>query len=355
MIPSVRFSYDIFQQQRVGGVSRYFVELGLALRGIGIDVRPLNIVHVNEHLREGLRLPTQGRRAPQRALAIVNQASERLSRRSRHEVYHMTNLVVRDVPSPAVVTVYDLVREHEPSGFIDVETHRAAVAFWLQKAHAIIAISETTRRDIVRFHPRVSDDRISVIWPGVPLLSEPLSERTHPSPFLLYVGARSRYKDFDLLLRSFAASSARREVDLVCVGSSPFTESERAVIQSLKLTDAVVHRQGDDRQLAAAYRDAVALVYPSRYEGFGLPVVEAMHAGLPVVCSRGGALPEVTGGNALEFEVGDEGGLSEMLDTVVYDRTAHTRLSQLGRARASRFSWSASAVRTAEVYRSVLS
>jgi glycosyltransferase involved in cell wall biosynthesis len=170
-------------------------------------------------------------------------------------------------------------------------------------------------------------------------------------PYFLYVGGRDEYKDFPVLLAALAEMKDPPRPHLFAVGGGKWSRSESAAIVRLGLTDRVTHVTVDDEELRGYYAHALALVVTARAEGFGLPVLEAMASGCPVISSSGGALPEVAGGAALHFEPGNAAQLVDHLRATAKDGGVRQELIRAGRRRASEFSWEATARALAEVYR----
>ena len=179
---------------------------------------------------------------------------------------------------------------------------------------------------------------------------------TDQKPYILYVGARPGHKNFERLLRAYAGSSLlRREFDLVCFGWSDFLPAELKLMRSLDLpAGSVRHVSGTDEKLAGLYVSAAAFVYPSLYEGFGIPPLEAMSLGCPVVCANTSSLPEVTGDAAELFDPYDESAMRVAIERVVSTPEYATALAEKGRRRASLFSWEKCARDTLGVYDKVL-
>ena len=170
-------------------------------------------------------------------------------------------------------------------------------------------------------------------------------------PYLLYVGGRVGYKNFHMLLESYAASlKVRSEFDLVCFGSV-WTKVEFEHIAQLGLTECVRWVGGEDSKLVSFYQGARLLVYPSIYEGFGLPPLEAMQLGCPVLCTANSSIPEVVGDAGIYFEARDIDSLRYALEDLVFDDGRLVQLRQAGRERADSFSWSRCAEQTLSVYK----
>jgi glycosyltransferase involved in cell wall biosynthesis len=173
-----------------------------------------------------------------------------------------------------------------------------------------------------------------------------------PERYVLFVGNRGGYKDFDVLARAFAAAELPSDVGLLAVGGGPLTREEE-LLASLGIADRVRQTNLSDDAMPGAYANALAFVFPSRYEGFGLPTLEAMSAGCPTVLVRSSSHPEVGGDAAIYVDPGDDGALAAALAQVAGDPGLRSDLAARGRRRASGFTWVATAQATVDAYRSV--
>ena len=192
---------------------------------------------------------------------------------------------------------------------------------------------------------------------GIASASEPLQEiETTTQPFLLYVGLREGYKNFEGLLRAYSASpTLKNGYDLVCFGGGPFNHTECDIIDSLGLNaNSVRHASGNDDKLASYYRAARAFVFPSLYEGFGIPPLEAMHYGCPVACSNTSSIPEVVGDAGLYFDPHDLESVKFTLQKIVSDDQLRKDLITSGNERIKQFSWKKCAEETLAIYSKVL-
>lgn len=347
---TVGFDEQVFLRQRRGGVSRMFTELmaELSARPDTDVALPFRFV-ANEHLLEGT--PEARRLAvPLRLAAPVGR---RLSRRMRgrtvidvlhHTFYDRTYL--RDFPGvPRVVTVVDMIPELEGTGKAAGE-HLAKRAF-VESCDAVICISEATKEAMLEVYGSVPCP-VSVVPLGVAAAfftnAEPRGDH------LLFVGERAGYKDFAVLLKALALLSPDlRGLPLLAVGGGPLSRSEEVMIRRLGLTVRQVALS--DAELVGAYARSAAFVAPARAEGFGLPVLEAMAAGCPVLLADTQVFREVGGPAAAFFQTGEADSLATELEELLR-RGDEGRQSRVQRATA--FTWSRAAERTRDVYASLL-
>ncbi len=245
--------------------------------------------------------------------------------------------------TPSIFMAYDMIPEVLGGDLDD--------PMWREKHHAIrhasayIAISENTARDLVKFFPHISPETITVAHCGVKAtffpatLEEVNSFRTKygiSKPYFILVGAGSGYKNTILFFRAFAQLYSSNGFDIVCTGSGSLLEAELRAYTS----GSVVHMlQLSDEELRAAYSGSVALVYPSIYEGFGLPVLEAIACGCPVITCPNASIPEVAGEAALYVDDDDVEGLANAL-CEIQKPSVRQSLIAAGLEQAKKFSWS---------------
>ena len=262
----------------------------------------------------------------------------RVLRRLRPELVHFQHVLPPFLRAPAVVTVHDLSFERDPAVMsrADRLVFRTLGPRGVRKAQRVVTVSERTRRDLEELYG-VPSAKIVVIPNGVDPRFSPGGE---PGDYLLYVGAVQARKD------PLAALDAARTTGLRLVVVGPEKEPELA--RRLRAAGAEVRGYVDDGELVRLYREAAALVFPSRFEGFGLPVLEAMASGTPVVATPEPAVQEVAG-DAAVYAARDE--LGAAVQTAMAERA---RLSAAGLERARAFSWEAAARRTLGLYEEVL-
>ena len=277
----------------------------------------------------------------------------RLLRRLRPGLAHFQHSLPLACPTPAVLTVHDLSFERDASvmGRRDRLIFRTVVPRSARRAARVLAVSERTKRDLIELYD-ISEEKIVVTPNGVDPAFTLNGPRAAGEPYALFVGALQPRKDATAAIEALAllGSGALR---LVVVGQDKGgrAEAEQAVERN-GLAGRVEFRGHVPREeLAALYRGAACLVFPSRYEGFGLPVVEAMASGTPVVATTAGALPEVAGGAAILVEERNPVALAGGIERAIADRE---RLVAAGLERARQFTWAETARRTLAVYRELL-
>jgi glycosyltransferase involved in cell wall biosynthesis len=263
----------------------------------------------------------------------------RLLRQLKPELAHFQHALPLGWHGRTVVTLHDLSFETDPTsmGLLDRVTFRIVVPRAARRADHVLVVSERTRRD-VELHYGVSPAKVTVTPNGV---DPHFSPGGRHGDYLLFVGAIQRRKD------PLAALAAAKAVGMRLVVVGP--EKEPALAAELRAGGAELRGYVEKEELAELYRGAAALVLPSRFEGFGLPVLEAMACGTPVVAAPEPALREVAGDAAIYAEDGDFAG------AVRRALSEGVRLSSAGIERAKLFSWEETARRTADVYRKVLS
>lgn len=366
----VLYDFVIFRMERRGGISRYIAELARRLAGVdGVETTIFAGLHDNDFLADreftrGVRLVGRRSRSAMARSSIggaVDYAAMRAYQwiASRHSIYH-PSYYPRSLRVPrgarVVATVYDMIHERLPQFHAGDPTPARKRAL-VEAADVVLCISETTARDLTSIYG-IDPARIRVTYLGAasgPLTPRPVTRVAigKGRPYVLYVGRRSGYKNFRILLESYIASAPLRgAVGLVAVGGGEWTGEERALLRRAGPEVRVIRIDANEAELQALYEGALALVVPSLYEGFGLPVVEAMRAGCPVVANARGSLPEIVGDAGLVAEL-DPAVLAALLQRLLGDEMLRARLRDAGHERARRFDWDTTAAETLAAYREV--
>lgn len=376
---------QIFHWQEYGGISRYVFELMRYLDGRpDVDINlPLyhsfNAYIAKAEFAPHLRLIGAPRRHTADAQwwsAITEGAREKLReriawrnrRKARqaiaagdydicHVTYFDTYFMDQIGDRPFVITIYDMISELFPDMFKDTGILRQKQVL-VEKASRVIAISENTKQDLVQLCG-IDPDKVDVVHLATSL-GDSLDANAQrlsilPERYILYVGDRWNYKNFPRFVGAAAPILNRdRDLQILCAGSHPFNHQELASFDKLGIAGQVRHMRIHDADLAQAYHHALFFVFPSRYEGFGIPLLEAFNCGCPVAASNVSSLPEVAADAAEYFDPESEHSIYEALARLVDDEPRRRELIELGRLRARDFSWQRVGQESVDLYRKVI-
>lgn len=363
----IAFDHQIFDWQKYGGISRYFFELANSIASYpDAEVSIASPLYVNAYLADASNhLHVMGRAMPKigRAGFIYRAINQLLAppmmRHYRpdlvHETYYSTKHLA-PVGSKVVLTVFDMIHELFPEYVAARDSTSQKKAIAVKRADHIICISEHTRNDLIDLF-KVDPAKISVVYLGFSLRKTPRNMvPLNKRPYFLYVGDRKGYKNFASLLKAYATNRAlQRDYDLAIFGGGSLSVQERTLIDRLGIhAERIRQFNGDDTILAGLYRQASLFVYPSLYEGFGIPPLEAMSFDCPVVCSNTSSIPEVVGDAAVLFDPRSSDALGDAIKHVLNDITLRQDLIVRGRERIKLFSWKKCAEQTLDVYRRML-
>jgi len=251
-------------------------------------------------------------------------------------------------PCPQVTVFHDLQHKRHPEYFrwFDRPFWRFFLYWAARRSKAVIAISEATAADLRRFYPRLPQAKIHVVPQGVDPAFAEIRARRNPRPFLLAVSTLHPHKNLDGLLRAFALFRQRRpDFRLVVCGMHGFvTGPLHELRRALGLEKSVEFPGWIPReQLYDFYAQAWAFVYPSLFEGFGLPVLEAMAAGIPMACSDVEPMAGLAGDAAVMFDPRDVDAIAAAMRRITEDKARRAQLAEAGPVQAAKFSWKATA------------
>ena len=281
---------------------------------------------------------------------------------SREKIWHSTySTMPYNWKGPVVFSIYDMIHERFALDLFnqpyeeDYRIHKRQCA---KEADQIICISEATKLDIEKFL-QIDSGKIKVIHLASSPIFRQIENANHipaqitSKPFLLYVGGRNSYKNFNNLLKAYGSWHSINEIDLVVVGRS-WNKHELKLIKELKLEKHVfLVTDIDKEKLSILYNQATALVFPSLYEGFGIPLLEAMACGCPITASRIPTTLEIAGDFPVYFEPKEIDSIITALENVLNIKQNSDRV-ELGLKRARQFSWDITAHETLSIYRNLL-
>lgn len=361
----ILYDHQMFSMQKYGGVTKYFCELIKNLPE-GFEFKLSLLFSDNEHLRENHPLfksrnilPERGfrwRDVVERKIYKLNEFySIKTIEGGKYDLFHPTYYnpyFLKALKKPYILTVHDLIYfKFEGDFFLDSPT-KAYMEASIRNAHRIIAISENTKKDLVEIL-RVNPDKIDVVYHGYnkpDFSKEPLI----PGRYLLFVGRRGLYKNF----KRFAAAIAgiltkERDIQLICVGP-PFKEDESRELSQLGIFEQTKAMSVNDASLNSLYANALVFVFPSLYEGFGMPILEAFANDCPVCLSNSSCFPEIAGKAGEYFDPYQEDSIRNAIEKVIYNETLAEEMKEKGREILKSFSWKKTAMETAIAYKKVL-
>jgi glycosyltransferase involved in cell wall biosynthesis len=368
----IAFDHQAFCRQVVGGISRYYCrlaeELALKQQEVGIFAP----VHRNSYLKDLPEKLVHGygiKNYPPKTAGLCVQANawvaRAMIRRWEPDVVHETYFSARGSDffgRPSVTTVFDMISELEAEQRVNqlIDFRHTDKFQTVARAEHVICISEHTRQDLIRLF-NVSPDKLSVIHLGCDLppaiLSDSSARSKSARPFLLYVGMRGGYKNFEGMIRAIADSTVLlKTFDIIAFGGGKFTDTEQSLLAYLGFGEQQVRQlSGNDQDLNLLYQQAAALIYPSQYEGFGLPPLEAMAMQCPVVSSNTSSMPEVIGDAGEYFDPAQTDSTRCAIERVVFSEKRTQELIAKGSERVKQFTWAQCAENTLEIYRAATS
>ena len=273
-----------------------------------------------------------------------------------HPTYYDTYFLKYIADKPFVVTVHDMIHEKFKELFKSNDNTSEQKKILINKAKRVIAISENTKKDIVKILG-VDESKIEVIYHGNSLKYENHSSARFniQDNYLLYVGTRGKYKNFYNFIKSVTPLiKNNREIYVYCVGGRSFNNLEIAQFEHLGIINNIQHYDLDDKKLAYFYKNAMAFVYPSLYEGFGMPILEAFSCGCPLICSDQSCFPEIAGDAAVYFDPYSECSIKTSISKIIENPSLRKKMIDKGFNQLKKYSWNKAATQTENLYRSIL-
>lgn len=356
----ILYDFQILMLQRYGGISRYFYELISR-----INENDSHTAHIdckgsmNYYFRDYLRKEPAKKyksRLQIKVLRFLNKKHTIKELRNKYDIVHPTyyDPYLKDrIKGKYVLTVYDMIQELFPEYFQDYsrETKKECII----AADHIIAISESTKNDILRFFPELPEERITVIYIASDMKKVDDTEyrSLFPEKYILFVGERKYYKNFSAFSEGVAPLLDKDEdLQVVCTGGGKFSEEE---LNALGDKASRYHQINcDDKTLAAAYMNALCFVFPSKYEGFGIPTLEAFACDCPAVISNTSSLPEVGGDAVVYCDPYDSDSIGKAVEKVLNTPGLREELINKGRKQREKFNWDEITRQTLECYKKVI-
>ena len=361
----IAFDNHVFRMQKRGGASRYYLELANYLQNSeNFEAKILAPIHFSEMLnldpifsKRNLYLKHSGNNLG--IASFINSLSDsftgKLINKYKpglvHETYYKSK-ALWNKSIPSVCTILDLTRE-----IIDGNNQKLDRKIeTAERAAKVICISENTRRDFLNFAPWLAEKTVVVPLGCSKIFFEGHNSRSgFDKPFILYVGQRGGYKNFSFLLQAISSLNGfRGNFELIAFGGGKFTRTEVEEIEQLGLTAVVKHAFGDDKTLSTYYKSAVCFVYPSLYEGFGIPILEALASGCRVICSATSSFPEVGLELVQYFDPRDVQSLCAEIRNVLQSEIISEDWKGRAYAHALDFTWEKVGYKTVNEYLKIL-
>ncbi len=360
----ILYDSQIFGMQDYGGISRYFVEIIKRLPKKDVQAHVNLTISHNAYIKD-LKIGIYDKLLAKNnyrnyvytlintVFGIPNYVF------INYDIFHPTYYERYFLPfigkTPLIVTVFDMIHELFSDEYINLNKQiikNKKILF--KRADQIIAISENTKNDIVKIYG-IDPRKVSVVYLGNSLNRWNNRKRLNlPKTYLLYVGHRWIYKNFDKFIKAISNLAKEKNISVVCAGGNSFSREEIALMNKLEIRDNVVFQPiNNDKDLSECYARAEAFIYPSRYEGFGIPILEAFVNNCPAIVSNSSSFPEIAQNAAVYFDPVNCKSIEAAVKKVLGNAKLKQQLIKAGSIRLKNFSWDKAAKETADIYKSV--
>ena len=360
----VFYDYQILLMQNYGGISRYFYEI-LTRMPEGYAqieaIRNQNLYFADYYNRP--IKPINGGSRYSRIISKNRKNTLKLLKKTKEEfVFHPTYYnpyFIEQYEGKLVVTVHDMIHEKFPEYYGGNATilHKKSL---VERADAIVAVSQATKDDMLTYYPNLNPENIYVVHHGTSTYSGKLQDDNMEQRFLdgyryvLYVGNRDRYKNFAPFSKALSMLLHEDEkLRLVCVGGGTLSEDELAVFDVANCANRVIQLSATEEQLIWLYQNATCFVFPSKAEGFGIPILEAWVNNCPAIVSDIPCFREVGGDAAGYFDTDDAMDIKKQIEDVIYNNGAEALINR-GNIRKEDFGWDKCAKAHMDIYERVL-
>lgn len=385
----ILYDYQAFEMQTFGGISKCFCKLITNLPNtchVQIGIKESNNIHLHESklikdlayckIDSSNFITKKSFKGKIRLYNLFNSIlpfyptsyninkhySIKLLQARNYDIFHPTffdDYFIKYLnQKPFVLTIHDMMPELFPQYYRKNDPQIIKKKYLAKRATAIVAVSEQTKKDIIKFL-NVPEKKVTVIYHGGPEIYHPNNANSSPiidAPFFLYVGQRNASKNFLQLVKDFSTfSKMNSKFKLICTGKC-FTSEEIDYINKYNIKDKVIHITVNDKELRILYAQATALIYPSLYEGFGMPILEAYAYGCPVLLNNTSCFPEIAGNAAIYFTSNKNySNITEKLSEISnYNKEERKNLIEKGYQQLNKYSWNKASNKLYQLYCSII-
>ncbi|MDR0506648.1 MAG: glycosyltransferase family 4 protein [Dysgonamonadaceae bacterium] len=379
----ILYDHQTFVLQKFGGISRYFTQIISNFPenvSVDISVKYSDNVYLKELKKyeieniynpcdkfacnlkfkgKGLIFKLVRKLSPDKYANCetknINLSIEKLKAKNYdlfHPTYYNDYFIEHIGNKPFVLTIHDMIHELYPELLNDMNLsiRKAALA---KKASHIISVSENTKKDIIDIL-NIPEEKISVIYHASSLPAKKNILANLPEKYFLFIGERDGYKNFMFFVEAIAPIlKEQNDIFVVCTGRK-FNSKENKILKDLNIRDNFIYVFIEEDELSSVYNQAIAFVFPSYYEGFGIPILEAFESDCPLILSNTSCFPEIAKDCALYFNPKDMKQMRKCMENIIDNNTLRRSLTDKGKIRVKDFSWADSSNKTLEVYSRVL-
>jgi glycosyltransferase involved in cell wall biosynthesis len=360
----IQFDHQAFSMQRFGGISRYFANIQKHLAHSNEFSYDRGVLFTNNAYIKDQKFPVpdwlwRAFITKDRKIFKYNRKYAKYCVRNHdYDIFHPTYYnpyFLNSIKKPFVITVHDFIHELFPEYFLPNDDTAHYKKLLIDKAAHIIAISKSTRDDLQKVY-NVPDSKVSMIYHGYePVTGSLDNDTTMTGPgYILFVGDRPAYKNFFKWITAVAPLLTKYGINVICAGGSEFTKTELDFISRLNIQNKITQVQATETMLANLYRNALLFAYPSLYEGFGFPILEAFANNCPVVVSNTSCFKEVGGDAAVYFDPYSIESIQFAIDGMLSKATDTDKLRMAGGAQLAKFTMESCMQKTTQVYRALV-
>ena len=365
----ILYDHQCFAQQQYGGVSRYHYQLIKELVKLQNVEAKLSLTYSNNYYIDKDKyfdvkkfFPNHSFFFKRTILDHINRIDTiKLLKKGNYDIFHPTYYDPYFLKylkgKPFFITVYDTIHEKYPEIINSIDKTLENKKVVLSKAKIILAISNSTKKDLIQLY-NIPAERIEVVYLAASInkqIALPKGKLNLPEKYILFVGNRDFYKNFkNFILALEPLLKEHKDLFLIAAGGGGFTKEENQYFHSMQLENKIIHFGADDKTLAALYSNALAFIFPTLYEGFGIPALEAMNCDCPVIMSDTSSLPEVGGNAAIYFDPNNTDDMRNKIASVIFNSELREELINKAALQRNKFSFEKTAKHTFEVYKRFL-